>query len=568
MAAGRNRPAGASARGASRGGPAAGGRKRARAREARERRGRSVARAAEARRARAEEAPEPDAKVGEVAAARRRRARRNALRVASVTAASSRSVARRAQEAQASVDEVVEEVATGTGGQEAKPADAPRRSRRVASLRGPRGRSAEADRRPDGRALGTVAEMVAERTGGTVRGTDHGSALRRVSRRASRAERADASKGVAARGLGDALGGRGLVGSLVDRVLRGGRRREGSPRVVGPSLAAMLAVALLVILSIFGATAGIQGARTGSTGSLVGNEAMVAQRLRARGLADVQVAAIVGNMVQESGCIPSACQEGGPARGLIQWEGERNGVRYGRFKTLCERAEAVGRDWSDVDVQIDFLMEELPGTFETYSDFLYTYDTGAVAGLGRHMSFDEWSRLTSLDEATEDFERVVCRGSLPAMDRRKANAQRVYAALMSTTGGGEEYASATEVQRAIVDAAQRTPARAAGFCLGWVYDAFQNAGADMSWRVYENAAAAYWSLCHSSDRSELKVGMLVAAPSTSGAPRDGHVGIYVGDGMVMHCTTGQVYTCTLDEWIAEFGTLSEVRWGFPPCISL
>lgn len=564
MAAGRRRPAGASTHGA------AGGRKRAKTREARERRGRSVARAAEARRARAEEAavPETQEQVGEVAAARRRRARRNALRVASVAAATSRSVARRAQGAQAAVDDAVNEVATGAGGQEAGDGDAPRRGRRVASLRGPRGGSAGGGRGPDGRVPSTVAEMVAERTGGTVRGTDHGAALRRASLRASRAERADASKGIAGQGPGGTSRGRGVVGSLVDRVLRVGRRREGGSGVAGPSLAATLGIALLVVLSIFGATAGIQGARTSSTGSLVGNEAMVAQRLRARGLADVQVAAIVGNMIQESGCIPSACQEGGPARGLIQWEGERDGVRYGRFKTLCERAEAAGRDWSDVDVQIDFLMEELPGTFETYSDFLYTYDTGAVAGLGRHMSFDEWSRLTSLDEATEDFERVVCRGSIPNMDRRKANAQRVYAALTSTTGGGEEYASATEVQRAIVDAAQRTPARAAGFCLGWVYDAFQNAGADMSWRVYENAAAAYWSLCHSSDRSELKVGMLVAAPSTSGAPRDGHVGIYVGDGMVMHCTTGQVYTCTLDEWIAEFGTLSEVRWGFPPCIGL
>lgn len=565
MAAGRRRPAGASAHGA------AGGRKRAKIREARERRGRSVARAAEARRARAEEeeaVPETQEQVGEVAAARRRRARRNALRVASVAAATSRSVARRAQGAQAAVDDAVNEVATGAGGQEARDGDAPRRGRRVASLRGPRGGSAGGGRGPDGRAPSTVAEMVAERTGGTVRGTDHGTALRRASLRASRAERADASKGIAGQGPGGTWRGRGVVGSLVDRVLRVGRRREGGSGVAVPSLAATLGIALLVVLSIFGATADIQGARTSSTGSLVGNEAMVAQRLRARGLADVQVAAIVGNMIQESGCIPSACQEGGPARGLIQWEGERDGVRYGRFKTLCERAEAAGRDWSDVDVQIDFLMEELPGTFETYSDFLYTYGTGAVAGLGRHMSFDEWSRLTSLDEATEYFERVVCRGSIPNMDRRKANAQRVYAALTSTTGGGEEYASATEVQRAIVDAAQRTPARAAGFCLGWVYDAFQNAGADMSWRVYENAAAAYWSLCHSSDRSELKVGMLVAAPSTSGAPRDGHVGIYVGDGMVMHCTTGQVYTCTLDEWIAEFGTLSEVRWGFPPCISL
>ena len=305
-----------------------------------------------------------------------------------------------------------------------------------------------------------------------------------------------------------------------------------------------------------------------SAGALVGNEALVASRLKAHGLGDVQVAAIIGNMVQESGVTPDCRQgEGGPGRGLIQWEGERGGVSYGRFATLCERAAAQGKSWEDIDVQVDFLLEELPDAFESYSGMLHVYDTGAVAGLGRHMSMEEWCSLTDVDEATEDFERVVCRGSVPVMRNRVTNARRVLAALLSGTGGtGQEYATASEVQRAVVDAAQRTPARPSGYCLGWVYDVFEASGADMSWRVYGNAAAAYWALCGSSDRSQLAVGMLVAAPSTSGAPADGHVGIYVGDGNVMHCTGGRVITCTLDEWVAEFGTMSEVRWGYPPCL--
>ena len=43
----------------------------------------------------------------------------------------------------------------------------------------------------------------------------------------------------------------------------------------------------------------------------------------------------------------------------------------------------------------------------------------------------------------------------------------------------------------------------------------------------------------------------------------GHVGIYVGDGMVMHSTEGSVHTDTLDNWLGIYARGATAKWGFP-----
>jgi cell wall-associated NlpC family hydrolase len=41
----------------------------------------------------------------------------------------------------------------------------------------------------------------------------------------------------------------------------------------------------------------------------------------------------------------------------------------------------------------------------------------------------------------------------------------------------------------------------------------------------------------------------------------GHVGIYVGDGMVMD-SLDYVRTISLDDWISDYSMLYEVKWGW------
>ena len=74
----------------------------------------------------------------------------------------------------------------------------------------------------------------------------------------------------------------------------------------------------------------------------------------------------------------------------------------------------------------------------------------------------------------------------------------------------------------------------------------------------------YWNYCTSSNKDELKVGMIIAVPSWTGTSAGrvyGHVAIYIGDGKVMH-NVGSIQTMSLDDWINTYGTTYTPMWGF------
>ena len=78
--------------------------------------------------------------------------------------------------------------------------------------------------------------------------------------------------------------------------------------------------------------------------------------------------------------------------------------------------------------------------------------------------------------------------------------------------------------------------------------------------------------CYSSDRSALQVGTDPVADSShsgTGMPglTDGHVGIYVGGGIVMS-NEGAITSKSLDSFISFYGTGSGVRWGWLGGIAL
>jgi hypothetical protein len=131
-------------------------------------------------------------------------------------------------------------------------------------------------------------------------------------------------------------------------------------------------------------------------------------------------------------------------------------------------------------------------------------------------------------------------------------------------GGGQEYEASGDVQKRIVDAAYITPSPGAGWCAMWVSQVYQNAGLGY---LGGNANDMYRNFTYTSDRSKLQVGMIVAVESSSSGGElgliYGHVGIYIGDGMVMD-NIGTVRVTSLDNWIATFCKHSPVGYGFPP----
>ena len=114
-----------------------------------------------------------------------------------------------------------------------------------------------------------------------------------------------------------------------------------------------------------------------------------------------------------------------------------------------------------------------------------------------------------------------------------------------SSGGGSGSAAA------VVSAANYTGSTGAGMCAAWVSTVFSNAGIG---HFYGNACDMYYAWCHSSDQSTIQTGMIIAVASLGGSAAAliyGHVGIYIGGGMVRHNISGVVKTQSLSSWISN-----------------
>ena len=115
---------------------------------------------------------------------------------------------------------------------------------------------------------------------------------------------------------------------------------------------------------------------------------------------------------------------------------------------------------------------------------------------------------------------------------------------------------------AVVNACYYTPSTGSGGCAAWVSNVFANAGVG-SW--HGNACDFYRSWCTSSDLSDLQPGMIIAVSSCAGTSASrayGHVGIYIGNGIVMQNLLGTVGTMSLDTWLDYFDGYSTPAWGW------
>lgn len=158
---------------------------------------------------------------------------------------------------------------------------------------------------------------------------------------------------------------------------------------------------------------------------------------------------------------------------------------------------------------------------------------------------------------------------------RKAAAAAAAANKNNSYSGGGSYAPGTPQQnagsgkqQAVVNACYSTPSPGQNWCAAWVTNVFRNAGVGY---FGGNACDMFNAWCYSSDRSALQVGMIMADSSHSGTGAPGliygHVGIYVGGGIVMS-NEGAITSKSLDSFISFYGTGSGVRWGWLGGIAL
>lgn len=82
------------------------------------------------------------------------------------------------------------------------------------------------------------------------------------------------------------------------------------------------------------------------------NGAAIYSYLKQKGMPDEVIAGIMGNLQQESGFNPSAIGDSGNSIGIAQWYKERGDA-------LRNFAQQRGKDWNDLNTQLDFLVDEI-----------------------------------------------------------------------------------------------------------------------------------------------------------------------------------------------------------------
>ena len=118
----------------------------------------------------------------------------------------------------------------------------------------------------------------------------------------------------------------------------------------------------------------------------------------------------------------------------------------------------------------------------------------------------------------------------------------------------------TSVAR-VIAACATVPSPGLGWCAAWVSSVFETAGIG---KFDGDACDMYAEWCTTSARRELRAGMIVGVSTheLSEAGRIyGHVGIYVGAGKVVD-NVGPIRIGDIDDWIAAYGTVVPVRWGW------
>lgn len=167
-----------------------------------------------------------------------------------------------------------------------------------------------------------------------------------------------------------------------------------------------------------------------------------------------------------------------------------------------------------------------------------------------------------LDDLSQDVKDLIAQRDaeyLAAVQEEERQRQEAEAN-RRPSGGGTISGGARSLER-VLSSAHATPSPGSGLCAMWVSQVFYNAGFSYPGG---NACDQYSSWCTSSNRDNLCTGMIVAVsshPHTSAGIVYGHVGIYMGNGVVMD-NVGYIRSISLNEWISYYGATVTPRWGW------
>lgn len=140
----------------------------------------------------------------------------------------------------------------------------------------------------------------------------------------------------------------------------------------------------------------------------------IQQKLMSMGFTASAAAGVVGNLVQESGLRTDAIGDNGTSGGLAQWHNER-------LDALKRFAAARGKEWTDLDTQIEFLAEEMR---TSYADTYAKMQSAELPEIASQIMTDEYEIP---DPASANYAQ------------RQANARAAYEAMQSGNKQADDY---------------------------------------------------------------------------------------------------------------------------------
>ena len=132
----------------------------------------------------------------------------------------------------------------------------------------------------------------------------------------------------------------------------------------------------------------------------------IQKKLISMGFTASAAAGVVGNLVQESGLRTDAIGDNGTSGGLAQWHNER-------LDALKRFAAARGKEWTDLNTQIEFLAEEMR---TSYADTYAKMQNAELPEIAGQIMTDEYEIP---DPASANY------------SQRRANARAAYEAMKS-----------------------------------------------------------------------------------------------------------------------------------------
>ena len=182
-----------------------------------------------------------------------------------------------------------------------------------------------------------------------------------------------------------------------------------------------------------------------------------------------------------------------------------------------------------------------------------------AAGKTNMVSGAEWLfGLMEKDEKLQNLEQVM-RYIMYKYTDKDYQVTKLDSSIFSIRDFSDYSIDGNELQAKVAEIAQNSAlygiSARKGYCQGWVYQVYYVAGACPQDTSADCALHAGQKWGVSTDWSQIQAGATVYGYSNS---QYGHVGIYIGDGIVAHNVGGVVFE-DLDEWIKKY---KGVCWGW------